>query len=52
MTVIEWGNLLGEALPDTYLELEILREADGRRLNFKTKGLRAEYLLEGLQNGV
>ena len=52
VTVIEWGNLLGKALPDTYLELEILREADGRRLNFKTKGLRAEYLLEGLQNGV
>ena len=26
VTVIEWGHLLGDALPDTYLELEILKE--------------------------
>ena len=51
VTVIEWGNLLGDALPDTYLELEILKEADGRRLNFQAKGLRAEKLLEELQHG-
>lgn len=48
VTVIEWGNLLGDALPDAYLELEILKEADGRRLNFQAKGLRAEKLLEEL----
>ncbi|HEW1870686.1 TPA: tRNA (adenosine(37)-N6)-threonylcarbamoyltransferase complex ATPase subunit type 1 TsaE [Streptococcus pneumoniae] len=52
VTVIEWGNLLGDALPDAYLELEILKEADGRRLNFQAKGLRAEKLLEELQYGV
>ena len=52
VTVIEWGNLLGDALPDTYLELEILKEEDGRRLNFQAKGLRAEKLLEELQHGV
>ena len=52
VTVIEWGNLLGDALPDTYLELEILKEADGRRLNFQAKGLRAEKLLEELRHGV
>ena len=52
MTVIEWGHLLGDALPDTYLELEILKEGDGRRLNFQAKGLRAEKLLEELQHGV
>ena len=50
--VIEWGHLLGDALPDTYLELEILKEEDGRRLNFQAKGLRAEKLLEELQHGV
>ena len=50
VTVIEWGNLLGDALPDAYLELEILK--DGRRLNFQAKGLRAEKLLEELQYGV
>ena len=26
MTVIEWGHLLGEDLPDSYLELEIQKE--------------------------
>ena len=52
VTVIEWGTLLGDALPDTYLELEILKEKDGRRLNFQAKGLRAEKLLEELQHGV
>ena len=52
VTVIEWGNLLGDALPDTYLELEILKEGDGRRLHFQAKGLRAEKLLEELQHGV
>ncbi|SNG54705.1 putative ATPase [Streptococcus pneumoniae] len=52
VTVIEWGNLLGDALPDAYLELEILKEADGRRLNFQAKGLRAEKLSEELQYGV
>ena len=52
VTVIEWGNLLGDDLPDTYLELEILKEEDGRRLNFKAKGLRTEKLLEELQHGV
>ena len=52
VTVIEWGNLLGDALPDTYLELEILKEEDGRRLHFQAKGLRAEKLLEELQHGV
>ena len=52
VTVIEWGHLLGDALPNTYLELEILKEADGRRLHFQAKGLRAEKLLEELQHGV
>ena len=52
VTVIEWGHLLGDALPDTYLELEILKEGDGRRLHFQAKGLRAEKLLEELQHGV
>ena len=52
VTVIEWGHLLGDVLPDTYLELEILKEEDGRRLNFKAKGLRAEKLLKELQHGV
>ena len=52
ITVIEWGNLLGQDLPDDYLEVEILKEASGRQLNFKANGSRAQQLLEELQHGV
>lgn len=48
ITVIEWGNLLGQDLPDDYLEVEILKEASGRQLNFKANGSRAQQLLEEL----
>ena len=52
VTVIEWGHLLGEDLPDSYLELELLKEAEGRRLHFSAQGPRAEQLIKELQNGV
>lgn len=32
--VIEWGYFLGDVLLDIYLELEILKEEEGCRLNF------------------
>ena len=52
VTVIEWGHLLGEDLPDSYLELEILKEAAGRCLHFTAHGPRAEQLIKELQDGV
>ena len=52
VTVIEWGHLLGEDLPDSYLELELLKGAEGRRLCFSPQGPRAEQLIKELQNGV
>ena len=52
VTVIEWGHLLGEDLPDSYLELELLKEAEGRRLYFIAQGSRAEQLIKELQDGV
>ena len=52
VTVIEWGHLLGEDLRDSYLELELLKEAEGRRLHFSAQGPRAEQLIKELQNGV
>jgi len=52
VTVIEWGHLLGEDLPDSYLELELLKEAEGRRLYFTAQGSRAEELIKELQDGV
>ena len=51
VTVIEWGHLLGEDLPDSYLELEILKEAEGRCLHFTAHGSRAEQLIKELQDG-
>ena len=50
--VIEWGHLLGEDLPDSYLELEILKEDEGRQLRFNAQGHRAEQLLKELSDGV
>ena len=52
VTVIEWGHLLGKDLPDSYLELELLKEAEGRRLCFTAQGSRAEQLIKELQDGV
>ena len=52
VTVIEWGHFLGEDLPDSYLELEILKEAEGRCLHFTAHGSRAEQLIKELQDGV
>ena len=52
VTVIEWGHLLGEDLPDSYLELEILKEEEGRQLRFNAQGHRAEQLLKELSDGV
>ena len=52
VTVIEWEHLLGEDLPDSYLELEILKEDEGRQLRFNAQGHRAEQLLKELSDGV
>ena len=52
VTVIEWGHLLGKDLPDSYLELELLKEAEGRRLYFTAQDSRAEELIKELQDGV
>ena len=50
VTVIEWGELLGENLPEDCLKLSLLKKEDGRELVFEAKGKRAQVLLEGLQN--
>ena len=38
MTVIEWGNLLGQALPDSYLEIIFEYVADGRTVKLLAHG--------------
>ena len=50
VTVIEWGELLGENLPEDCLKLSLLKKEDGRELVFEAKVTRAQELLEGLQN--
>ena len=51
ITVIEWGELLEDSLPDDYLKLTILKKADGRELVFESKGRRSQELLEELKHG-
>lgn len=48
VTVIEWGELLGEHLPDDYLKLNILKKDDGRELVFEAKGSRSQALYAAL----
>lgn len=48
VTVIEWGELLGDSLPDDYLKLNILKKEDGRELVFEAHGQRSQALLDTL----
>ena len=52
VTVIEWGHLLGDALPADYLGLEILKDGEGREVVFHAHGQRATDLLKELTDGV
>ena len=51
VTVIEWGELLEDALPEDYLQVLLTREGDGRALTFQARGLRSKELLKGFLNG-
>ncbi|MBM7636479.1 tRNA (adenosine(37)-N6)-threonylcarbamoyltransferase complex ATPase subunit type 1 TsaE [Streptococcus saliviloxodontae] len=51
VTIIEWGELLGDHLPDDYLEVVISRDGDGRKLLFEAYGSRAQELREVIVNG-
>lgn len=51
VTVIEWGELLADSLPDDYLKLTLLKKDDGRELVFESKGRRSQELLEELLHG-
>lgn len=51
VTVIEWGSLLKESLPDNYLEIIFEKGAESRSLILKPHGSRAEALVEEVCNG-
>lgn len=46
VSVIEWGELLGDHLPDDYVKLEILKKGEGRELVFTAFGDRSRTLLD------
>ena len=51
VTVIEWGELRGDSLPDDYLKLTLVKKDDGRELVFESQGRRSQELLEELLHG-
>lgn len=48
ITVIEWGQLLGDHLPEDYLEINLALDGEGRSLTLEAKGQRSREILEGL----
>ncbi|MGT2866147.1 tRNA (adenosine(37)-N6)-threonylcarbamoyltransferase complex ATPase subunit type 1 TsaE [Streptococcus fryi] len=51
VTVIEWGQLLGDALPNDYLEITLTKTDDGRSLSFRATGKESKALVEEVENG-
>lgn len=49
VTVIEWGSLLVQDLPDDYLEIRIDQAGDGRLLSFEGFGPRSKALAKELE---
>ena len=47
VTVIEWGHLLGDALPDTYLELGNSKRRRRSQITFPSKGFACRKTLRG-----
>lgn len=48
VSVIEWGHLLGDNLPNDYLDIEIEPSGNGRQLHFLAHGERSQILLEAI----
>ncbi|MGT2926795.1 tRNA (adenosine(37)-N6)-threonylcarbamoyltransferase complex ATPase subunit type 1 TsaE [Streptococcus cuniculipharyngis] len=51
VTVIEWGQLLGQQFTNDYVEVVIERLEEGRRVSFKAHGPSAQSLVKELTNG-
>ncbi|WP_115283587.1 tRNA (adenosine(37)-N6)-threonylcarbamoyltransferase complex ATPase subunit type 1 TsaE [Streptococcus dysgalactiae subsp. equisimilis] len=50
VTVIEWGELLGEGLLEDYLEITITKQNDGRRIDVVAHGEHSRQLLEAISH--
>ncbi|MFB0649124.1 tRNA (adenosine(37)-N6)-threonylcarbamoyltransferase complex ATPase subunit type 1 TsaE [Streptococcus pyogenes] len=51
VTVIEWGELLGEGLLQDYLQITITKRDKGRQLDLLAHGERSRQLLEIMSHG-
>lgn len=54
LSVVEWGQLLGEVLPLDYLELTLTKvdcDEDARKVDFKAVGSHSEAFLKRILNG-
>lgn len=51
VTVIEWGELLGDVLPDDYLEIKLEHQGEGRAITLESKGNRSHDLKGIIEDG-
>lgn len=49
VTLIEWAELFPENLPEDYLQITLLHEAEGRKAIFEAKGERSCLLLQEVE---
>ena len=52
VTVIEWGELLADSLPQDYLKVQLVKEEDGRRILFEAVGQASKDLLQKIESEV
>lgn len=51
VTVIEWGELLSDVLPDDYLEIKLEHQGEGRAITLESKGNRSHDLKGIIEDG-
>lgn len=49
VAVVEWGELLGSYLPETYLKISIHQVNTGREVNFETTDVRYQAIIDILE---
>ena len=52
VTVIEWGELLADSLPQDYLKVQLVKEEDGSRILFEAVGQASKDLLQKIESEV
>ena len=52
VTVIEWGELLEDSLPQDYLKIQLVKEENGRRILFEAVGQASKGLLQKIESEI